>query len=125
VKTGLKYAMIFVGFSFLWNCVEYAFGLQDEYLDTHPYFIISFYIILTAFIYYLAISEKRDELGGNITFGKAMITGAILTFFIILVNPLSLYLFSDSINIQTNNGDGSCTYYWIYDEKKLVFNDVR
>lgn len=98
MKTEIKYALIFVGASFLWNCLEFAVGLQGKHIDIHPYFVTSFFILLTAMVYYLAITEKRRKNAGRITFLKAFVAGMLLTSFILILNPLSLYIFSTFVN---------------------------
>lgn len=98
MKTELKYAVFFVTASFLWNCLEFAVGLQGKHIDIHPYFVTSFFIILTAVVYYLAINEKRSRNLGRITFFKAFVCGMLLTSFILILNPAALYLFSTFVN---------------------------
>jgi hypothetical protein len=103
MKTELKYAVIFIVASFLWNCLEFAAGLQGKYINIHPYFVTSFFIILTASVYYFAIREKRAGLYGRITFAKAFITGLVLTIFILILNPFALYVFSTFVNTDFYN----------------------
>jgi len=98
MKTELKYAVIFVAASFLWNCLEFAVGLQGKHIDIHPYFVTTFFIVLTGLVYYLAITEKRGSLLGRITFLKAFVSGMLLTSFILILNPISLYIFSTFVN---------------------------
>lgn len=98
MKTEIKYALIFVIISFLWNCLEFLTGLQSYYINLHPYFVTPFFIILTILIYYFAIQEKRKSLDGKITFGKAFVTGLIISIFIFILNPLFLYIFTNFIN---------------------------
>src|SRR4030095_1377803 len=103
MKTEIKYALIYVFASFIWDCIEYAAGLHSARIDIHPYFVTPFFIILTIGIFIFAIREKRQEPGGNITFVKAFITGMIITFLIILFNPFFLYAYSHYVNIDFYN----------------------
>src|SRR5690349_19191756 len=98
MRTELKYAAIFVIISFFWNCLEYITGLQGRYINYHPYFVTTFFILMTLIIYYLAIKEKRRVLRGEITFSRAILTGFLLTIFILILNPLFMYIFSEFIN---------------------------
>jgi len=98
MKTELKYAVIFVFLSLAWNCLEFFAGLQDKYIELHPYFVTPFFILMTSVIYYLAIREKKWIQYRRITFIQGLITGMRLTLFILLLNPAALYLFSEFIN---------------------------
>jgi len=98
MKTEIKFAIIFVLISFIGNCIEFATGLQSTNIHLHPFFVTPFFIILIALIYLLALREKRNELGGKITFRKALLSGTILTLFITILNPFFLYIFSHFIN---------------------------
>ena len=98
MKTEIKYALIFVIISFVWNIIEFVAGLHSTYINIHPYFVTPFFIILTAAIYICALTAKRKELGGKITFGKAFITGMIITLFILILNPVFQYIYSEFIN---------------------------
>ncbi|MEO8665281.1 MAG: DUF4199 domain-containing protein [Ignavibacteria bacterium] len=98
MKTEIKFALIFVILSFIWNIIEYAAGLHSTHISIHPYFVTPFFIILTVVIYLLAIREKRKNSGGQITFSKAFMTGVMLTFFIIILNPAFQYIYSEFIN---------------------------
>ncbi|MEO8211205.1 MAG: DUF4199 domain-containing protein [bacterium] len=100
MKTEIKYAVIFVIASFIWNCIEYVAGLQSSYINLHPFFVTPFFILLTILIYLFALREKRAVLGGKITFGKAFVTGIIISIFIIILNPVFLYIFSHYINLN-------------------------
>lgn len=98
MKIIFKYAVIFVILSFVWNCLELAVGLQGKYISIHPYFVTPFFIILTSVIYYLALRDKRNDNGGKITFGNAIVLGLILTLVILIINPIFLYVFYQFIN---------------------------
>jgi hypothetical protein len=98
MKTEIKFAILYVVASFLWSCIEYFTGLESTHINLHPYFVTPFYVLLTAVIYILALREKRAILGGKVTFGKAFATGIILSVFILVLNPVSFYLFNTFIN---------------------------
>ena len=98
MKTELKFAIIYVVASFLWNCIEYLTGLQSTRIGLHPYFVTPFYILLTAIVYYLAVREKRAGLSGKIGFGKALVTGVVLSVLILALNPIAFYVFNTFVN---------------------------
>jgi uncharacterized protein YqgC (DUF456 family) len=98
MKNEIKYAILFVFLSFIWNCIEYFTGLQNKYINIHPYFVTTFFILMTSVIYFLATREKKRARGGRITFMQGLITGMTLTLFILILNPAALYLFSEFIN---------------------------
>lgn len=98
MKTEFKFALIFLIVSFIWNIIEFIAGLHSAYISFHPYFVTPFFLILAAVIYTLALRKKRHDLGGKITFGKALMTGIVMTLFIIILNPFFQYVFSQFIN---------------------------
>lgn len=98
MKTEIKFAILYVLASFIWSCIEYLTGLESTHINLHPYFVTPFYILLTAVIYVLAVREKRASLGGRITFSKAVVTGIILSLLILVLNPISFYVFNTFIN---------------------------
>jgi hypothetical protein len=98
MKTELKFAVIYVVASFVWSCVEYLTGLQSTRIGLHPYFVTPFYILLTGAVYYLAIREKRASLSGKLGFGKALVTGLILSVLILALNPIAFYIFNTFVN---------------------------
>lgn len=103
MKTLVKFALIFVVLSFIWNCAEYAMGLHDDHINIHPYFVTPFFLIMTAVIYYFALSSKRDENKGSITFSQLFLAGLVLTIFILILNPVFLYIFYKFINPEFFN----------------------
>lgn len=103
MKTEFKFAIIYVVISFLWNCLEYFAGLQDKYIDIHPYFVIPFYLLLTVIIYYLNIREKRWRNYRRISFIQAFGSGVLLSILIIILNPFLLYIFGKFINPEFYN----------------------
>jgi len=98
MKTEIKFAFLYVIASFIWSCLEYLTGLESTHINLHPYFVTPFYVLLTAVIYVLAIREKRANHGGSISFSKALVTGIILSVFILALNPISFYVFNRFIN---------------------------
>jgi hypothetical protein len=103
MKTELKFAIIYVVISFLWNCLEYFAGLQDKYIDIHPYVVTPFYLLLTVIIYYLNIREKRWRNYRRISFIQAFGSGVLLSILIIILNPFLLYIFGKFINPEFYN----------------------
>lgn len=103
MKTLVKFALIFVVLSFIWNCAEYAMGLHDDHINIHPYFVTPFFLIITAVIYYIALSSKRDESKGSNTFSQLFLAGLVLTIFILILNPVFLYIFYQYINTEFFN----------------------
>lgn len=77
--TELKYAIFISALGFIWLMGEYVVGLQDKYIQYHPY--ISWMAIFIPFILlFIAILHKRDQdLDGIISFGQAFKTGLIIT----------------------------------------------
>lgn len=100
MKIEIKYALIYLIASFIWSCIEFTSGLESKYIAFHPYFVTPFYLILTGVIYFYSLREKRTALQGKLTFRKGLMSGVMLSFWILLLNPIPFYIFNTFINPQ-------------------------
>ncbi len=85
MKTEIKFGLIISFLGFLWICVEYAVGLQKEYIELHPMITWLALLIPVLGIVYGLKEKKVKVLGGIISYGQAVKTG----FFIATVAALT------------------------------------
>ncbi len=97
MKTEIKWGLIFTFVQFLWICLEFAVGLHDKYVSMHP-ILTNLFIIPAVYVMYLAIREKKNILGGKITFGQAFLCGLGVSVIVAVLSPLSQYIFHRFIN---------------------------
>lgn len=97
MKTEIKWGLIFTFVQFLWICLEFAVGLHDKYVSMHP-ILTNLFIIPAVYVMYLAIREKKNILGGKITFGQAFLCGLGVSVIVAVLAPLSQYIFHRFIN---------------------------
>ena len=97
-KTEIKWGIIFVLATLIWNFLEKSLGFHGENIEQHPV-VTNFFFIPAILIYVLGIREKREkDLGGNMTFKQGFIAGMIITLVVTVFTPLTQYLASTVIS---------------------------
>jgi hypothetical protein len=93
-KTEIKWAFIFVAMMLLWMVMEKLAGLHDVHIDKHPIFT-NFVAIPAIAIYALALLDKRkSDYNGYMTYKQGFLSGAIITFIVTLLSPITQYITS-------------------------------
>jgi hypothetical protein len=77
----IRYAVLSSLLMLLWLAIEYMVGLQDTYIQYHPYVNILSFILIPIVCIRLALNDKREQLNGKLSFKQAFITGFLVTFF--------------------------------------------
>jgi membrane-associated HD superfamily phosphohydrolase len=77
--------------SILWIALEKLTGLHDQHIKWHPYLTLLI-AIPAVWIYVLAIREKRQELGGQMTFKQIFIFGLLIGIVVALLTPLAQWI---------------------------------
>lgn len=96
-KTEIKWGIIFVLTTLIWNFLEKSLGFHGENIAQHAV-VSNFFMIPAFFIYVLGIREKRKkDLGGTMTFKQGFIAGMIITLVVTVFTPLTQYLVSTVI----------------------------
>lgn len=96
-KTEIKWGIIFVLTTLIWNFLEKSLGFHGENIAQHAV-VSNFFMIPAFFIYVLGIREKREkDLGGTMTFKQGFIAGMIITLVVTVFTPLTQYLVSTVI----------------------------
>lgn len=97
-KTEIKWGIIFVLATLIWNFLEKSLGFHGENIAQHPV-VTNFFMIPAILIYVLGIREKREkDLGGTMTFKEGFIAGMIITLVVTVFTPLTQYLASTVIS---------------------------
>lgn len=77
-QIALKWGFLTALFSFLWLCLEYALGIQTEYIAFHPVItLLALMIPLFCLYYGLRELKKRDAV--PFTFSNALLTGICIS----------------------------------------------
>lgn len=84
----LKWALVFALATLGWLLVERVFGLHTTRIELHATLTILYAIPATA-VYVLALRDKRKSLGGAMTYLQGLVSGAWITLFVTLLNPLT------------------------------------
>lgn len=96
-KTEIKWGIIFVLTTLIWNFLEKSLGFHGENIAQHAV-VSNVFMIPAFFIYVLGIREKREkDLGGTMTFKQGFIAGMIITLVVTVFTPLTQYLVSTVI----------------------------
>jgi hypothetical protein len=91
-KTEIKWGVIFVLATLLWNLLERLLGFHSDKIDQHAV-VTMFFMIPATVIYVLALRDKRNnDLGGKMTYKQGLIAGLIITLVVTILTPLSQYL---------------------------------
>ena len=95
--TEIKWGLIFVASLLLWMVFERLVGLHDEHIDKHMIFT-NFFALIAFFLYYKALSDKRDnDLKGQMSYGEAIKAGIIMTLVVTICSPATQYVISTYI----------------------------
>jgi Protein of unknown function (DUF4199) len=84
----IKWALIFILTGLVWAFLERLTGLHSTKINLHPY-LTNLIFIPGLIIFYLALKNKRDSLGGYISFRDGFAAGMIITFIITVLAPFS------------------------------------
>jgi Na+-driven multidrug efflux pump len=92
----IKWAFIFTAVLLLWVTLERLVGLHDQYIHLH-YIFTNFFMLAAVAVFSFAFRAKKKELGGAMTYKQALISGVIISFFVMLITPFSQYIVSTII----------------------------
>jgi hypothetical protein len=91
IKIEFRYAVLTTLVVLLWLVIEYAIGLQDNYVAFHPYVSMLMMILIPSVTYRLAINEKLDKNFDKLSFRQVFVSGVLITVFsCLLAVPVQL-----------------------------------
>jgi hypothetical protein len=92
ISTEIKWGIYFSIMTLLWMVLEKVAGLHDVYIDKHPIYT-NFIAIPAITLYVFALREKRfKDLGGNMTYKQALLSGFYITLVVTLLAPLTQWI---------------------------------
>jgi hypothetical protein len=92
----IKWAFIFTAVLLMWVSMERLVGLHDQYIHLH-YIFTNFFMLAAVAVFSFAFRAKKKELGGEMTYKQAFISGVIISLFVMLITPFSQYIVSTII----------------------------
>ncbi|NBO64221.1 MAG: DUF4199 domain-containing protein [Acidobacteria bacterium] len=97
MKVEIRWGFIFSLASLLWISGEYLVGLHDRHIE-HQATLTNLFFFPAVLIMYLAVSEKKRQMGGTISFAVALRCGLGVSVIVAILAPAVQYLFSRWIN---------------------------
>ncbi len=120
-----KWALIFALTTLAWTAIEKTSGLHDVKIAQHEQYALFFTI--PAFVIYVfsMLDKKRNGFGGKMSFRQGFGSGLLLSAFIALLSPLTMYL---SLRVISPDFLGNMIRYIVekgfmkQDQAELYFN---
>ncbi|HMQ07285.1 MAG TPA: DUF4199 domain-containing protein [Saprospiraceae bacterium] len=102
IRTEIKWALIFMIVSLAWMSFERTMGWHGEKIGKHGIYTL-FFIPIAFIVYYLALLNKKSELGGIMTWKEGFKSGIIIGIFIAILSPLTQFIVHEIISPQYFN----------------------
>lgn len=91
LRVEIKWALIFTVVALLWMVFEKAMGWHGPKIDQHPIYT-NFFALVAIAIYVFALRDKKQSLGGTMTWKQGFFAGVIISLIIMVLTPLSQYI---------------------------------
>ncbi|MEQ8706469.1 MAG: DUF4199 domain-containing protein [Phaeodactylibacter sp.] len=89
--TETKWALIFCAAALAWMVFEKAMGWHGPKIEQHPY-MTNIFGLVAIVIYVLALREKRQKLGGQMTWKQGFMSGLLISIIVALLSPLTQWI---------------------------------
>lgn len=96
-KTALKWGFLTAFFSFLWLSLEFAVGIQTDYIPFHPVITLLALIIPLLCLYYGLREEKLKD-PFKFDFSKGLLTGLFISAVAAVFSVLAQWVFHTWVN---------------------------
>jgi hypothetical protein len=93
-KIEIKWAIIFMLATLIWMLIEKALGWHDEKIADHAVYTNIFAVVAISVYVFALVDKKRNFYRGQMSYKQGLIAGVIMTFFIVLLSPLTQYITS-------------------------------
>lgn len=89
--TEIKWALIFCAAALAWMAFEKAMGWHGPKIEQHPY-MTNIFAVVAITIYVLALRDKRQQLGGQMSWKQGFMSGLIIAVIVALLSPLTQWV---------------------------------
>ena len=94
IKIEIRWAIIFSIVGLLWMVIEKLSGLHSTYIDYQPY-LTNLFAIPAIWVMVLALKNKKKKFyNEQMSYKQGLISGTILSAFIVLISPLTQWITS-------------------------------
>lgn len=94
LKIEIKWAIVFMLATLIWMLIEKSLGWHDEKIADHAIYSNIFAVVAISVYVFALLDKKRNFYQGQMSYKQGLIAGAIMTFFIVLLSPLTQYITS-------------------------------
>jgi hypothetical protein len=94
LKIEIKWGIIFMLSTLIWMLIEKSLGWHDEKIADHALYTNIFAMVAISVYVFAILDKKRNFYKSQMSYKQGFIAGVILTFFIVLLSPLSQYVTS-------------------------------
>ena len=92
IRIEIKWAVLFILSGLIWMILEKSLGWHDSHLENHATYSLLYAPIAIA-IYVLALLDKKKaDYQGKITYLQGLISGLVITLFVVFLTPLSQFI---------------------------------
>jgi hypothetical protein len=89
--TEIKWGLIFCAAALGWMVFEKAMGWHGPKIEQHPY-MTNIFAVVAITVYVFALREKRQQLGGQMTWKQGFMSGLIISIVVALFSPLTQWI---------------------------------
>jgi len=98
LKLEIKWAILFALATLLWVYIEKSLGWHDEKIADHGTLTNIFAVVAISVYVFALLDKKRNFYQNQMTYKQGFVSGLIMTFFIVLLSPLSQFITSEIIS---------------------------
>lgn len=118
LKIEIKWAIVFMLATLIWMLIEKSLGWHDEKIADHAVYSNIFAVVAISVYVFALLDKKQNFYQGQMSYKQGLIAGVVMTFFIVLLSPLSQYItsvwitpdyFPNVINYAVESGEMSQT----------------
>lgn len=91
-KIEIKWGLIFTVFTLLWIVFERSLGWHDVHIDKHATLTNLFAIPAIILVVLTLLDKRKNYFNGKMTWKQGFLTGLGMTFVIVILSPLSMWI---------------------------------
>lgn len=97
IRIALKWGFLTAFFTFLWISLEFAVGIQTDYIAFHPVITLLALVIPLICLYYGLREEKMQD-PEEFNFSKGLLTGVLISMVAAIFSMLGQWVFHTWVN---------------------------